>query len=206
MASGLVVKGGMNPKQQRFVEIYVAQPAGKRSSERAAIEAGYSARTARVQGPRLLANPRVRAAILEHDASKRIATRHIDAAWVLQEIVQLWETPLSSLFDENGQLLPIHEMGEDAQRLIAGVEVRQVMTRDGRKSDERVEVSKVKLIDRVKVLEMIGRHLGVNAFGNREEAEANQSFAELLQALGRAVVKGTVIDAEFARGLLEGGE
>lgn len=50
---------GLTPKQQRFVQEYLQDHNGTQ----AAIRTGYSAKTAKQQGSRLLADPRVQAAV-----------------------------------------------------------------------------------------------------------------------------------------------
>lgn len=51
--------GGLTPKQQRFVQEYLQDHNGTQ----AAIRAGYSDKTAKQQGSRLLAEPRIQAAV-----------------------------------------------------------------------------------------------------------------------------------------------
>lgn len=60
---------GLTPKQQRFVEEYLIDL----NASAAARRAGYSARTAEQQGPRLLGNVEIAAAICEQRA--RLAER-----------------------------------------------------------------------------------------------------------------------------------
>ena len=66
------------------------------------------------------------------------------------------------------------------------------------------EVVEVKLVDRLRAIDLAGRHMTVNAFGGREKAEAAVSFADLLRALSGAVSRGRTIDAELVQKL--GGE
>jgi len=60
-------KYGLTPKQARFAEEYLVDC----NATQAAIRAGYSARTARSQGQRLLTNVDVAAAIVEVQAARR---------------------------------------------------------------------------------------------------------------------------------------
>jgi phage terminase small subunit len=55
----------MTPKQLAFVREYMID----RNATQAAIRAGYSTKTADVQGPRLLGDVRVKKAIAEHEAA-----------------------------------------------------------------------------------------------------------------------------------------
>ena len=65
-------KKELTPKQKRFIECYDG------NATQAALKAGYSAKTVHVQGPRLLANVRIREEIEKREskaAASGIATR-----------------------------------------------------------------------------------------------------------------------------------
>lgn len=80
------------PRQYRFAEEYVVDL----NAERAALAAGYSARSARAMGFKLLAIPKVRRVVdqLKAERSKRTAT---DADWVLQEARRLYERAMGDI-------------------------------------------------------------------------------------------------------------
>lgn len=69
------------PRQQRFVEEYLLDL----NATQAAIRAGYSAKTADVQGSRLLGNAKVAAAI-QAAKSARSARTAITQDWVLERL------------------------------------------------------------------------------------------------------------------------
>ena len=60
---------------------------------------------------------------------------------------------IADLFGENGALLPLDEIPLRARRLISGIEVTVIES----KGEVCGRVSKVKLMDRVRVLELIGK-------------------------------------------------
>ncbi|SDG45545.1 Phage terminase, small subunit [Bradyrhizobium sp. Rc2d] len=109
----------LTAKQQRFVENYLLDL----NSTQAAIRAGYSKGTADKQGPRLLSNPEVKAAI---DAAKsaRSERTQVDADWMLRRLVDEAEADLADFYDGTGDLKPIEEWPEIwRQSLVAGVEI-----------------------------------------------------------------------------------
>lgn len=72
----------LSAKQQRFVEEYVVDC----NATQAAIRAGYAAKHADVQGPQLLGNPRIAAAVKDATAklserTGRTASDVIEALW-----------------------------------------------------------------------------------------------------------------------------
>jgi phage terminase small subunit len=79
----------MTPQQQRFVEEYLIDL----NATKAAIRAGYSAKTAEQQGYQLLQNTSVSAAIAEA-MEKRSQETAIDAAWVLTEARKVYEAAM----------------------------------------------------------------------------------------------------------------
>src|SRR5213082_3478591 len=71
----------LSEQQARFVEQYLVYPVAARAAERA----GYSARSARAQGSRLLKLPQVRAAIREGE-ERRAAKVEVKADEVIREL------------------------------------------------------------------------------------------------------------------------
>ncbi len=76
----------MNAKQRRFAEEYVVDHNGTQ----AAIRAGYSEKTAKVQASQLLAKPDVTQLVSKMDGAKR-AELGIEAREFLARVDELWE-------------------------------------------------------------------------------------------------------------------
>lgn len=72
----------LTPKQQRFVEEYLIDL----NATQAAIRAGYSEKTAEVQGPRLLGNVRVAAEIAK-GKSERTERVQVTQDYVIQRLI-----------------------------------------------------------------------------------------------------------------------
>jgi phage terminase small subunit len=150
----------LTAKQHRFAQEYLIDL----NATQAAIRAGYSKGTADKQGPRLLSNPVVKAAI---DASKveRSEKIGIDAEWVLQRLLEESEADLADIFDDNNNLKPIESWPKIwRQGLVAGVEVAALYEGVGEDRVQVGETKKVRLSDRLRRIELIGKHVRVNAF------------------------------------------
>lgn len=156
------------------------------NATQAAIRAGYSERSAYNQGNRLLKDPdiqrRIRTAMAE-----RMDRLEIDADFVLNRLTDHVEALLSDIYQDNGCLKPVHEWPDIFQRgLIVGFENEETFEWKGEGDDrERVwtgYVRKVKLTDRFKHLEAIGRHTEVKAFKDSMEFEAKGPLAEQMFA------------------------
>lgn len=152
----------MTPKQQRFVEEYLIDL----NATQAAIRAGYSAATAMEQGYQLLQNSSVAEAITALKA-KRSEKTGIDAAWLLTRLAKEADADLNDIYDEEGGLKPIADWPVIwRQGLVGGIKTIEERDDDGKVTGI---IREVKLSDRVKRLELIGKHVDVQAFKDRVE-------------------------------------
>jgi phage terminase small subunit len=143
----------LTPKQSAFCEAYITSL----NATQAAKEAGYSAKTARSQGQRLLTNVDVAAAI---DALKaeRSARTMIGADRVLRELAKIAFGDVRAIFHADGTMKPLSEISDEAAALIASLEVSEIRDRDG------VIIGynrKIRMHDKLRALELIGKHIGL---------------------------------------------
>lgn len=155
----------LTPKQQRFVDEYLVDL----NATQAAIRAGYSKKTARAIGAENLTKPDIAQAISEGQA-KRAERTKVDADWVLQRLAIEADADLADLYAPTGALKPISEWPMIWRKgLVAGIETQQEFEIvDGEKKPAGV-VHKVKISDRIKRLELIGKHIAVGAFAEKHE-------------------------------------
>lgn len=148
----------MNARQSAFVNEYLIDL----NATQAAIRAGYSAKTAYSQGERLLKNAEVAAAVSAAQAERSQRTR-INADWVLSRLGAEVEADLADLYREDGSVKPVHEWPLIwRQGLVAGVEVERLAEGIG-------TVTKIKISDRIKRIDLIGKHIDVQAFKEKVE-------------------------------------
>lgn len=167
----------LTAKQARFVDEYLKDL----NATKAAARAGYSELTASRQGPRLLSNPEVSTAI---DARKISRSERIkaDSDWVLKRLVEEAEADLKDIFDsETNDLLPVEKWPLIWRiGLVAGVEVEALFQGEGKNRVQIGYVKKVRLSDRIKRIELIGKHVKVNAFQDTVEVKGLDALAERL--------------------------
>jgi len=162
----------LTPKQARFVEEYLIDL----NATQAAIRAGYSAKSANDQVGGLLAKPAIKAAI---DAGKaaRSAKTGIDAAWLLNRLAVEAEADLADIYTEDGAVKPVHQWPKIwRQGLVAGIKHQEL--RDGEGNATGEFIVEVKVSDRVKRLELIGKHVGVQAFLEKVEVAGVEQLAD----------------------------
>ena len=152
----------MTPKQERFVEEYLVDL----NATQAAVRAGYSAATAEVQGPRLLGNVRVAAAIAETQAARSKRTA-ISADRVVAELAKIAFANMADYMQPNGDsYLDFSALTRDQAAALQEVTVEEFVK--GRGEDKRdVRRVKFKLADKRAALVDLGRHLGL--FVDRHE-------------------------------------
>ncbi len=162
----------LTPKQARFVDEYLIDL----NATQAAIRAGYSKNTAEKIGSENLYKPEVKAEIERRQADRATETK-IDAAWVLKRLAAEAEADVSDLYDEDGELLPVKRWPKIwRQGLVAGIDI-ETITVNGQKIGQ---IKKIKVSDRVRRLELIGKHIGVNAFQDIVEHKGLDGIADRL--------------------------
>jgi phage terminase small subunit len=151
----------LNDKQAAFAREYLVDL----NATQAAIRAGYSAATAKQQGARLLTHVDVQA-LITSAKTQRAHQTGIDAAWVLKRLADEAEADMGDLYAPDGSLRPVSDWPVIWRKgLVAGLDV-----------EERTEagqvvsvIRKVKLSDRIKRIELIGKHVDVGAFSDKVE-------------------------------------
>ena len=167
----------LTPLQARFVEEYLIDL----NASQAAKRAGSKAKNLTVAGAEFLANPKVREAI---DAAKaaRSQETQIDAAWVLKRLADEATADVNDLYDDTGAIRPISDWPLIwRQGLVAGIEHIEVKDHEGNKTGD--VVVKLKLSDRIRRLELIGKHVRVNAF---QDVVQHKGLDNLADRLARA--------------------
>lgn len=149
----------LTPKQAAFVEEYLKDLNATKAAERA----GYSAKTAYSQGQRLLKDVEIQSSITAARVTRSERTR-IDADWVLTRLAEEADADIADIYDESGGLLPIKQWPMIWRKgLVSGLDIEEI-----REEGAVVGIiRKVKLSDRIKRIELIGKHVNVSAFEER---------------------------------------
>lgn len=180
----------------RFVSEYVKDLNGTQ----AAIRAGYSPTHAKRAAWALLSDPEIRRRIGQALAA-RAERLQVDTDWVLNRLVQEAEADMSDLFREDGSLKPVREWPTIwRQGLVSGIKVREEKL-DG---VPVATITEVKLSDRIKRIEMIGKHVDVGAFmpdpaevmevEEQRQVSARELAKALLSVISAARIEERTID------------
>ena len=142
----------------------------------AAIRAGYSKKTARQQGSRLLSNVDIQSYItaLKEKSTKR---NDITVDRVLQELALIAFLDVKEFYNEDGTVKRVHEIEETARRAISSVSTKEIVI--GRGEDaELFNIETIKSGDKLKALELLGRYLAM--FTDKVEHSVDDELAEWL--------------------------
>ncbi len=144
----------LTPKQQKFVDAYLIEP----HATKAAMAAGYSAKTADVQGCRLLRNVQIAAAVAAATA-KASAKAGVTAEVILGELLRIARADIGEAYDEDGNLMSIKDIPEDVRRAISGLETEELFEGFGREREHIGTTKKVRFWAKGSALEKLGKHL-----------------------------------------------
>ena len=158
----------LTPKQQRFVEEYLIDL----NATQAAIRAGYSERTAQEIGSENLSKPMVAKAITEALAKRSEQTK-IDADYVLRRLVEIDQMDVLDIMDDQMKIRPVNEWPKVWRQYVINLENLEL-------SDGEGCFKKIKWPDKVKNLELIGKHVSVGAFKDKIEHDVSDPLKELL--------------------------
>ena len=140
----------LSDRQQRFVEEYLYDLI----ATQAAIRAGYSPKSAEQQGSALLSNPKVSAAVAKAMAERSHRTG-ITNDRILLELAKIGFTNAADIINFNDGT--VDEYGKrDDTAAIQSVKVKTIPTPDG-----NIVEQEVRLYDKTKALELMGRHTGL---------------------------------------------
>jgi len=152
----------LSAKRQRFVNEYLKDL----NATQAAVRAGYSKKTADVQGPRLLGNVSIKAAV-DAAIARRNKRLELSQDKVVRELVKIGLADIKDYLSYRSEkkLVFVDDDGEpiiDYQPIIELVPSDDV---DGTLVQEvslsQKGVFSFKLADKMKALELLGRHLGM---------------------------------------------
>jgi phage terminase small subunit len=150
----------LNDKQKRFCEEYIIDLNGTQAATRA----GYSPHTANVQSTYLLSNLNVKEYIQELIA-KRSERTEITQDMVINEIAKVAMMNVEDFYDDIG-LKPLSELSHAAKAGLASYQTKRIKVG----KDEWADVPIMKVHDKMKALELLGRHVGAFEKDNKQKS------------------------------------
>ncbi|MCY9777895.1 terminase small subunit [Proteus mirabilis] len=151
----------LTDKQEMFCREYLIDL----NATQAAIRAGYSEKTANAQASRLLVNVNIQNRIQELK-SNRNERVEVDADYVLKRLVEIDQMDVLDILNESGDLKPVRDWPKAWRTTLSGLDVMSIST--GEEGADAL-LKKIKWPDKVKNLELLGKHVKVQAFKEQIE-------------------------------------
>lgn len=169
-------------QQEDYCQEYVKCP---ENQTQAAINAGYSPNTAGKFASQNMRDARIQKRIAElmEERNKRL---RVSADYVLLRLVEIDQMDVIDILDDEGGLKPISQWPKVWRTSISAVDINRIrMAMKDDEEDIESTLQKIKWPDKVKNLELIGKHVDVNAFKERMEVNVNVTIADRMAAARR---------------------
>lgn len=150
----------LTDKQEMFCREYLIDL----NATQAAIRAGYSEKTARATGSENLSKPDIQ----EFIATLKLARNEkaeIDADYVLHRLVEIDQMDVLDILNPTGELKPVAEWPLVWRTTLSGLDIVEMAS----EGNTAALLKKIKWPDKVKNLELLGKHISVQAFKEQVE-------------------------------------
>ncbi|QHM76508.1 hypothetical protein C7M52_02484 [Mixta theicola] len=149
-------------KQEMFCREYLIDL----NATQAAIRAGYSEKTAPTIACENLIKPNVQQRIAELKAERNERVE-ITADYVLRRLAEIDQMDVLDILTESGDLKPVAQWPKVWRTTLSGLDVAVM----GGEEDTAGLLKKIKWPDKVKNLELLGKHISVMAFKEQASHE-----------------------------------
>lgn len=171
--------------QEAYCQSYIKTP---ENQSQAAIDAGFSPNTAAVKASVMMRDERIQKRIAELMEERNKRTR-VSADYVLMRLVEIDQMDVLDILNDDGGMKPIAEWPKVWRTSLSAMDIATIKTtqaslqKENGEADLSVEdvehiLKKVKWPDKVKNLELIGKHVDVNAFKERLEVSGTVTIAD----------------------------
>lgn len=161
----------LTDKQEMFCREYLIDL----NATQAAIRAGYSKRTAAVTACENLIKPNIqnRIAELKQQRNEQVG---VNAKYVLDRLIEIDQMDVLDILREDGSIKPISEWPKIWRTYMSGMDISELWEGQGEDREQTGLLKKIKWPDKVKNLELLGRHVEVQAWKDKVEIEASENM------------------------------
>lgn len=170
--------------QEAYAQEYTKCP---ENQTQAAINAGFSPNAAAVKASVMMRDERIQKRIAElmEERNKRL---RVSADYVLLRLVEIDQMDVIDILNDDGTLKPIREWPKIWRTTLSGFDLSSTIMNMNEDSIETI-LKKIKWPDKVKNLELIGKHVDVNAFKERLEVSGTVTIADQMAKARQRVKK-----------------
>ncbi|EFG5186297.1 TPA: terminase small subunit [Escherichia coli] len=164
--------------QEAYCQSYIQTP---ENQTQAAINAGFSPNTAAVKASVMMRDERIQKRIAElmEERNKRM---RVSADYVLMRLVEIDQMDVIDILNDDMSIKPVSEWPKVWRQYLTGFELADMFEGRGDEKELVGILKKIKWPDKVKNLELIGKHVDVNAFKERLDVNVNVTIADRIAA------------------------
>lgn len=163
----------LTQKQRLFVDEYLIDL----NATQAAIRAGYSKRTAGQIGDENLKKPQIAQAI-KAAMDSRNKRAQVNADYVLNRLVEIDQLDVLDILRDDMSFKPLSEWPKAWRQYLVGFDIAEMFEGQGEDRSMVGLMKKIKWPDKVKNLELLGKHVNVNAFRDQIDLNVIGSLAD----------------------------
>lgn len=169
--------------QEAYAQEYTKCP---ENQTQAAINAGFSPNTAAVKASIMMRDERIQKRIAElmEERNKRL---RVSADYVLLRLVEIDQMDVIDILNDDMSIKPVSEWPKVWRQYLTGFELADMFEGRGDEKELVGILKKIKWPDKVKNLELIGKHVDVNAFKERLEVSGTVTIADRMAKARRRV-------------------
>ncbi|MCE4056307.1 terminase small subunit [Pseudomonas sp. Au-Pse12] len=163
----------LTAKQQAFVAEYLLDL----NATQAAIRAGYAKRGAKDQAWQNMQNPEILAAIKAAMEARNKRTQ-VDADYVLHRLTEIDQMDVLDILDDDMSVKPLSKWPKVWRQYLAGFDLAEMFEGQGKDRSMVGILKKLKWPDKVRNLELLGKHVNVNAFRDQVAVDVSLTLSE----------------------------
>lgn len=169
--------------QEAYCQSYIKNP---ENQSQAAIDAGFSPNTAAVKASVMMRDERIQKRIAELMEERNKRTR-VSADYVLLRLVEIDQMDVIDILNDDMSIKPVSEWPKVWRQYLTGFELADMFEGRGDEKELVGILKKIKWPDKVKNLELIGKHVDVMAFKERLEVSGTVTIADRMAAARRRI-------------------
>ena len=164
----------LNPKQESFVDEYLIDFNGTQ----AAIRSGYSENTAQQIASENLSKPLIQDAVRQAMLERQERVK-VDADYVLKRLIEIDQMDVLDIMNDDYSFKPIGEWPKIWRQYVSNIENIEGFDGFGEDRVQSGWLKKIKWPDKVKNLELLGKHVVVGAFKDKIEHTGKINITEI---------------------------
>jgi len=144
----------LTERQKKFCEEYIVDF----NATQSAIRSGYSKKTANRIGTENLSKLVIQEYVSELIKDREERTQ-ITADMVVKELAKIAFHDIRRLYDENGNMIQVSDLDDETASVVSSFKSRKEKTGQGQEDYDIID--EYKRFDKLKSLELLGKHLGM---------------------------------------------